>query len=165
MRSHNSQITIDLKNIYIIKKENPIFYIQYSFIRIFSMMKKIKIKYPFISEYNLLYFSRKFFKELILPEELKLLQYITFYPNVISNMLISLEPHIIFRYIHKIAIDFHSYFTKYKNSSKIISNKKKITLARISMLIGIKHIIINTYELLGISAPSDMKIFNNNKII
>jgi len=164
MRSHNSQITIDLKNIYNAKKENPIFYIQYSYMRIFSILQKIKIKYPFISEYNLLYFSKGFLKNLILPEELKLLQYITFYPNVISSILFSLEPHVILRYLHRIAIDFHSYFTKYKNSSKIISINKNLTLARISMLIGIKYIIRNTYELLGISTPSIMKIFNKNKI-
>lgn len=146
-RSVNARFDFNLDLIFEKNSKNPIFYIQYGHARMTTILSKFNFK-----DFELTNFSL-----LTLEEEKTILKKIDFYPILVQNAADKLEPHHVLFYCQELIADFHSYFTRYKNSNKIISNNLKLTGARLGLILALRQTLFNGLTILGISAPDYMK--------
>ncbi|MCK5100789.1 MAG: arginine--tRNA ligase, partial [Desulfobacteraceae bacterium] len=59
---------------------------------------------------------------------------------------------VIFTYLMSLASAFHGYYNKHK----VITDNRELTLARLSLVLGVKKVIRNGLSLLGVNAPERM---------
>jgi arginyl-tRNA synthetase len=146
MRGANSSLDFDLE---IAKKqspENPVYYIQYAHARICSIFKEAEKKNYSCRKKNI---QLELLKE---PEELELMKKLAFYPDIVQLCARKLEPHHIVIYLQDLAKNFHSYYNKFR----ILSDDIALRQARLKLVKGIKKIISNGLNLLGVSVPEKM---------
>lgn len=156
MRSANAHFDLDLDIIKLHTNENPVFYVQYGHARMATILKKAAL------EQSLSVDAKQFHKThqeyLKLPEERELLLRIGEFDEAVSEAAFALEPHRLIHYCQDLIKIFHSYFTKYRHSEKIISDDRDKTLARLALISSLKQTIYNALKLLGISAPERMEM-------
>lgn len=83
------------------------------------------------------------------PAEHDLLKRLVAYPEVIANAAISYEPNLLTDYLHDLAAVFHAY----AKSQPLSVNDKAMKDARMVLLLAIKQVMLNAFNLLGITAP------------
>ena len=146
MRGANSSLDFDLE---IAKKqspENPVYYIQYAHARICSIFKEAEKKNYSCRKKNI---QLELLKE---PEELELMKKLVFYPDIVQFCARKLEPHHQVIYLQDLAKNFHSYYNKFR----VLSDDIALSQARLKLVKGIKKIISNGLNLLGVSVPEKM---------
>lgn len=148
-RSYDSGLDFDLELAKRKNSENPVYYVQYVHARITGILLKAKQE-NIIQDID---FKKGEHLNLLNAEEevnlLKILQ--TFRENVEKSAL-ELHPHVIFNYLMNLAAAFHGYY----NRHKVITDDREQTLARLSLVLGVKKVIRNGLTLLGVSAPERM---------
>ena len=105
---------------------------------------------------NLDSFTDSFLSVLKLPEERQLIQKMGSFGRTLENAAHKLEPHLVLNYCRDIIADFHSYFTKYRNTERVISSDLPKTHARLALIWALKQTIYNALNVLGIDAPDRM---------
>ena len=68
----------------------------------------------------------------------------------------ALEPHKVVFYLQETIAAFHSYYTKYKNTERVISEDERKTTARLYLIWTLKQTLANALSVLGVSAPDRM---------
>ena len=126
-------------------KDNPLYYIQYAHARICSVFNKVK--YDFTTNH----------KELNLPllsteKEIEIQKHLANFPALIEKSAQSNDPHLICYYLKDLASLFHSYY----NSEKFIIEDINLMNSRMFLLKGIKQVIFNGLEILGVDSPEEM---------
>jgi arginyl-tRNA synthetase len=156
-RKADSHLDFDLDVAKEQSSENPVFYVQYAFARISSLFRqaaergvlnkeqRTKNKEPRLEDADL-----SLLRE---DEEISLIKKLLQYPMVFEGAALALEPHRITYYLQELAGVFHAYYYKHK----IISDDNKdLTLARLSLCKGVKIVLEEGLEILGVSAPERM---------
>ena len=143
-RSFNSTIDFDLELAKKKSLENPVYYIQYAYARISSILREAKKK-----GIKLVFGNLDFIKE---KEELELIKTLAFFPSLVKDMAYTLEVHHLTDYLLKLAKQFHSYYNKYR----VLSDNREITLARLTLVVCIRMVMEKGLNLLKISAPERM---------
>ena len=150
-RSNDVELDFDFDKVLEKSKDNPVFYVQYSYARINSLFKSAKVKLH---------------EKIILDEknftpnsyEIKLLRKIIEWPKVIEISTNKLEPHRIPFYLYELVTLFHSYWSKGNEDEKyrfIINGKIKNKLSfKIFQLVSL--ILENGMGILGVSLPKKM---------
>jgi len=126
-------------------KDNPLYYIQYAHARICSVFSKVK--YDFKEGHKSLNLSL-----LTSEKEIEIQKHLTSFPSLIEKAAKSNDPHLICYYLKDLASLFHSYY----NSEKFIIEDDDLMSARMFLLKGIKQVIFNGLEILGVSSPEAM---------
>ena len=80
-------------------------------------------------------------------DEIQLIKYMTQFPEIIEIAYINLEPQIIANYLQ----DLSSYFHKFYNHCRVITNNIELTKSRIALVKAVKVILKNGFSILGIS--------------
>lgn len=143
MRSHNSHLDFDVKLAKEKSSENPVYYVQYAHARINSIFKKYGDKV----EWDSVDFS------LIKEEEFfDLIKEILYFPNLLINTLARYEVHILPHYLINLAAKFHKAYNKHR----VITEDRRLTEARLSVIEAVKRVIALGLSLLGVSAPEEM---------
>lgn len=155
MRSPNTQFDLDLDLLTKESHDNPVFYVQYGHARMATILKKAKEEFGI--SINAAEFGPIEQKNLTLNEERELILKISELSNVVSDAAVSLEPQRVIFYCQDLIKSFHSYFTKYRHSEKIISDDEIKTKARLSLVKALKETIFNALSFLGITAPDYMQ--------
>lgn len=148
MRKYDHHIDFDLDLAKSKSNENPVYYVQYAHARICSVFKQCKeknIKYD--EQQGLLHLDL-----LIQEDELKILNTLTRYPDIIINAAIQYEPHLLTHYLKELATDFHAYY----NNHQFLVEDSDLCNARLVLITGVKQILLNGFRILGISAPETM---------
>jgi arginyl-tRNA synthetase len=148
-RRADSHLDFDLDVAKEQSSENPVFYVQYAFARISSLFRQANergIKSQG-SENNVADFS--LLKE---SEEIALIKKLLQYPMIFEGAALALEPHRITYYLQEMAGVFHAYYYKHR----IISDDSDMTLARLSLCMGVKIVLEEGLKILGVSAPERM---------
>ncbi len=121
-------------------------YIQYSYTRISSILKKGKssVKKALIKKvgYNLL----KDKKEFNLVKELSI------YPEIIKKAAKELKPHIVSNYIYQLAQTFNEFY----HSCQCVSRDGGLTDARLKLVAATSIVLKDGLKVLGIEAPENM---------
>ena len=89
---------------------------------------------------------------LSLPEEIRIIKALTAYPEVVEGAAISFEPHRLTVYLQELAGHFHSYYRE----NRVVTDDIPLSQARMVMVRGLKTVIGNALDLLGVSAPRSM---------
>ena len=149
MHSHDSHTEFDLDIAKSQSLENPVFYIQYAYARICSIIKKGKLNDIVLDdkikeESNLELLDKK--------EELELIKKLANFRKVVEKSAIHWKPHMVASYLHELAAEFHKYYTEYK----VISEDKNLSVARLYLVHCVKIVLENALSLLGIQAPEKM---------
>ncbi len=126
-------------------KDNPLYYIQYAHARICSVFNKV--------EYNLEEGHEKVDLSLLTGEkEIEIQKQLATFPALIEKAAKSNDPHLICYYLKDLASLFHSYY----NSEKFIIEDASLMTSRMFLLKGVKQVIFNGLEILGVSSPEAM---------
>ncbi len=115
-------------------------YIQYSYARAISILKKVKIS----KKVNFSLLDKK--------EENSLIKTLSNFPNVFSKALKDLKPNYIANYAYELAQKFNEFY----HTCPVIQEEKELSNSRISLVLTFTYIIKNCLNLLGIDAPEKM---------
>jgi arginyl-tRNA synthetase len=145
-RSSDSPLDFDVELTKKQSQENPVYYVQYAHARICSVFAKAEEKgiKPNFLEANLALLQEK--------EELKLLKLIDSFDDVLESSALQLAPYKITYYLMDLASAFHDYYTKYR----IIQDDTELMQARLALCEGVRKVLRQGLDLLGVSAPEKM---------
>ena len=150
-RSNDVELDFDFDKILEKSKDNPVFYVQYSYARISSLFRKLNI-----NEFDKIEINSK--KIELNENETEILRKIFEWPKIIETASLKYEPHRITYYLYELATLFHSYWSKGNSDDrfKFIENEK-INKKEILILIHlIKIVVQNGMNILGVSLPKKM---------
>ena len=150
-RSSDVELDFDFNNMIEKSKDNPLYYVQYSYARIASVFRhvdknlKSDIK---INKYDFQYSD----------DEIKILKKISEWPKCIDVSTNKLEPHRIPTYLYELASLFHSYWNLGKDNTekRFINDQKKITDDKLIFLKAISNVIKSGMDIVGVSVPEKM---------
>ncbi len=150
-RSNDVELDFDFDKVKEKTKDNPVFYVQYAFARINSLLRTLKINLN--SDIKL---NEDNFKFNI--NEKKIVKKIFEWPKIIESASKKFEMHKIPYYLYELSTLFHSYWSKGNEDQdfKFIENDK---IKRIEILAIIKLIAIviqNGMKILDVSLPKKM---------
>jgi len=152
-KSHDSPLDFDVDLVKREDSDNPVYYVQYAHARICSIFRKAEeegISLP-DSPDNLS-------ESLILDEEMALIRAMAGFPSLLEEICDALEPHRLTYYLTDLAALFHRYFNVgTKNPDhRIVTPDTSLSQARLFLAEGVRTVIANGLQLLGISAPEKM---------
>jgi arginyl-tRNA synthetase len=147
MRRSDSHLDFDLEVAKKQSNENPVYYVQYAYARICSILRMAEERGIALPAYKNI--DPALLQE---PEEIKLMKIMARYPETISGAARTLEPHRITFYLNELASLFHSYY----NKNKVISDNEKLTASRLLMMQTIRIVLQNSLKILGVGAPEKM---------
>ena len=150
-RSNDVELDFDFDKVLEKTRENPIFYVQYSYARISSLFRTLNIDINSKFELDEHNFNLN-------EHELNLFRKIIDWPKIIETASVKYEPHRIPFYLYELAILFHSYWSKGNEDKKykFIANQKiknKNTLLIIKL---VALTIENGMKILGVNLPTKM---------
>jgi len=129
-------------------EENPVYYVQYAHARIASVVEQWHAQHPGDPRDV----SAADPAPLVLARELRLMQRLGDYPDVVEAAARELAPHQIAFYLRELAGEFHSYY----NAERILVPEAPTRLARIALIVASQRVLQNGLGLLGVSAPEKM---------
>ena len=147
MRSAGSHLDFDLTLAAEQSNENPVFYVQYAYARICSIIRLLKEDGVEVKKYS------EINPSLLTEEtELTLLKKLADLPEEIKNAAETLEPAKITRYIMDLATDFHSFY----NSCHVKGEDEELMAARLKLVDSVRIVMAGILGMLKISAPEKM---------
>ena len=156
-RKNEAPLEFDFTKVTEQSKDNPVFYVQYAHARISSVISKL-------SENNFSHMPSNFenidFTLIDNKYELDLVKKIADWNKTIESATNLHEPHRIAYYLYELSSVFHSLWSQGKidpNLKFIVPNNETLTFARIGLLTLTQRAIKSGLDLLGVSAPHEMK--------
>lgn len=116
-------------------------YLQYTYVRIKSILKKTK--------YNQRGADYKLLNQ---PEEIHLINHLLKYPEVIKAAAEEYKPNLVANYLEKLAAYFHVFYEK----TPVIKAKKDTQKARVGLIKAVGQVMQNGLAVLGIQTPEKM---------
>ncbi len=150
-RSNDVELDFDFNKVKEKTKDNPVFYVQYAYARINSILRSLDIKLS--DEVNLSD------KNLTLNEiEQKILRKVFEWPKIIESASIKFDLHKIPFYLYELATLFHSYWSKGNENKKYrFIQDQRIKKNEILAIINLVAIVLqNGMKILGVSLPEKM---------
>ena len=123
--------------------DNPVYYAQYAYARICSVLKQAENGYQVQDTYNLLSDSK----------EIDLLKHITTFTDVVADAALTRSPNKICNYIQKLATYFHSFYGACKINDR---SNPELSNERLALSDATRITLKNALTLLGVSAPEVM---------
>jgi len=154
LRKGDAQLDFDID---ILKSEslnNPVYYAQYGYARICSILRKAEENGFSIPDR----ITPEDFNGLVLKEELDIIKKLGEYPDLLEGIANSLEPHLLVYYIQELQGMFHQYYTQYKKTEKVLSEDPVKRNGRLALIIALKTVLKNAFGLLGVDAPERMSL-------
>ena len=130
---------------------NPVFYVQYGHARCAAILRKAREDKGLEPRWD-----PEAVSALQLPEEIELIKRLLTLPELIASAAASLEPHKVVFWLQETIAQFHSYYTKYKKTERVISDDPRKTAARLYLVWAVKQTLANALSVLGVSAPDRM---------
>ncbi len=147
-RKANAHLNFDLELALKQNNENPVYYCQYAYARICSILKKAK-KDKILPKS----FKPEMLTKLNKTEELNIIQKLADLPEILISIAENREPHRMTNYVEELAALLHKYYAKFQ----IVSEKnKEVSKARLLLISAVKLVLHICFELMGISAPEKM---------
>ena len=148
MRKYDNHIDFDLDLAKSKTNENPVYYVQYAHARICSVFSQLQDKQLTYDEAN----GLAHLALLTAEQERDLFTLLSRYQDIITNAAINYEPHVLTNYLRELAAAFHAYY----NAQHFIVEDKALRDARLALVSAVKQILVNGFNLLGITAPVTM---------
>ena len=163
MCMRNIDVTLDF-DIELAKRstdENPVFYVQYAYARVCSILRnaispsKLGSEPAPMTEAELKEIETDFDKTLIsktADTAKTLIMKLEEFKSVIALSAENRTVYTICRYVQELAQEFHSFY----NANRVIGEDKDLMKARLALIIAIKTVLKNALDILAVSAPERM---------
>ena len=165
MRDIDNTLDFDIELAKKSTDENPVFYVQYAHARACSILRNAvndrkdtqtgeTIKAPLTKD-ELDNLINKFDKTLIendIDSAKKLILKLEEFKSTIVNSAKNRTVYTICRYVQELASEFHSFY----NATRVITDDKQTTLARLSLVCAVKLVLEQGLGILAVSAPEHM---------
>ena len=148
LRRSEQHMDFDLKLATSKSNENPVFYVQYAYARVCSVLRQLDEKGW---ERNLL-LGMESLAKLTEEHEIALLGTLARYPEVIERAALQYEPHQLVHYLRDLAHEFHTYY----NAHQFLVDDAGIRNARLNLVCAVKQVLANGLGLLNINTPESM---------
>ncbi len=123
--------------------DNPVYYAQYAYARICSVLRQAKSPYRKKDSYSLLKDTK----------EVDLLKHISSFADVVADSAANRSPNKICNYVQKLATYFHSFYGACKINDP---QNPELSNERLALCDATRITLKNALELLGVSAPESM---------
>jgi arginyl-tRNA synthetase len=147
MRGIDTHLDFDIDLAISQSNDNPVYYVQYAHARICSVFRQAEeqgIALPGVEEVDLSVLNRE--------SEYDLLTHLGRLEEEVEVAAEKFEPHRLIRYVFELASMFHSYY----KAERVITEDRKLTLARLALLGAVRIVVANVLRLIGVSAPERM---------
>ncbi len=147
-RSADAQMDFDLD---LAKKEapdNPVYYIQYAFARVSSILRNARENgidpddMSQIADYS----------ALTEEAEHQLIRTMLRFPEIVETAARNREPHHLPHYAYELATTFHDFYTKHR----VLGEAPRVTLARLRLTQAAGTVLRNVLAIMGMKAPEQM---------
>ena len=140
-RTPESQQEFDIDLAIKESSENPVYYIQYAYARLSSIINSVKFDY---SKANLNLLKSTF--------ETNLIETLDLFPEVVVRSAITLQTHLITKYSLDLAKELQIFY----ENCRVLSEDIELSKARVNLVISSRIVLKNVLNLLGINAPERM---------
>ncbi len=147
LRRADSPLDFDLELAKSQNNDNPVYYVQYAHARVCSINQNAAEQSVTLPEHGAVDLSC-----LTLAEELALAKQLARYPETVIGAAQNHEPHRVVYYLQELASQFHSYY----NRQRVLVEDSATTQARLYLVNGIRIVLANALNLLGVDAPERM---------
>ncbi|MCL7420772.1 MAG: arginine--tRNA ligase [Methylobacter sp.] len=148
MRRSEQHMDFDLKLATTRSNENPVFYVQYAYARVCSVLRQLDEK---DWERNLLQ-GMDNLDRLTEDHEISLVGTLARYPEVLERAALQYEPHQLIQYLRELATEFHTYY----NAHQFLVDDARLRDARLNLICAVKQVLANGLGLLKINTPESM---------
>ncbi len=148
MRRSEQHMDFDLKLATSKSNENPVFYVQYAYARVCSVLRQLDEKNW---ERDLL-LGMESLALLTEAHEINLLGTLARYPEMLERAALQYEPHLLIQYLRELANELHTYY----NAHQFLVEDAKIRNARLNLVCAVKQVLANGLGLLNINTPEAM---------
>ena len=150
-RSNDVELDFDFNKVLEKNKDNPVFYVQYCFARINSLMNLAKRDFDEQIYFNIDNVDLNVYEK-------KILRKIFDWPKILDTASNKFEPHRIPYYLYDLATLFHSYWSKGNENEKykFISDNKIKNENTLAVIKLVSIVIENGMKILGVSTPKKM---------
>ena len=150
-RSNDVELDFDFDKVKEKTKDNPVFYVQYAYARINSLLRTLNLK--LLEKINLNE-SNTNFNEI----EKKIIRKVFEWPKIIESSSRKFDLHKIPFYLYELSTLFHAYWSKGNEdkSYKFIENEKIKRKEILSIINLVALVIQNGMGILGVSLPKKM---------
>jgi arginyl-tRNA synthetase len=155
-RKNDVAFDFDFKKITENSMDNPLFYINYAYARIHSVIDNFYKEFLDINLDNIHNYN---FEPLVNKAELDLIKTLAKMPNLIDGIIKSNDIHRIYLYLMEVAQLVHNMWNKGREDEEmrfIIKNNENLTIARVLLLKATADIIKNIMTLLKINIKTKM---------
>ena len=144
MRSPNTHLEFDIAQAKEAGDKNPVFYLQYAYARIASILRKAVEEYSFSKNADLSLLKHE--------SEETLIKSILRFPEMVAGAANAREPHRLINFLNDVASAFTSFYHDCRN----IGVDEDLAQARIELAKATAQVLKNGLTILGISAPEEM---------
>lgn len=148
MRKSEQHMDFDLELATSKSNENPVYYVQYAYARVCSVIRqfeeKRRIRNVALGMENLNLLTEE--------HEHALLTTLSKYPEVLEKAAVQFEPHQLIQYLRELATQFHTYY----NAHQFLVDDEKLCNARLNLISAVKQVLANALTLLKINTPEVM---------
>ncbi|MGJ0492338.1 arginine--tRNA ligase [Methylobacter sp.] len=148
MRRSEQHMDFDLKLATSRSNENPVFYVQYAYARVCSVLRQLDEK---DWDRNLL-LGMENLDQLTEEHEIDLVGTLARYPEVLERAALQYEPHQLIQYLRELATEFHTYY----NAHQFLVEDARLRDARLNLISAVRQVLANGLGLLKINAPEAM---------
>ena len=159
-KSINTHLNFDIALAKEQSEKNPVYYIQYAYARIHSILAKSEIRWTRSGLPEGLHpksetiSKSKFQNSKLLkhPSELKLIKELIRFPEVVEDIVKDYQVQRVPQYAFDLANVFHQFY----RDCRVITEDKALFQSRLALIEAVKIVLKNTLDLMGISAPKKM---------
>ena len=148
MRRSEQHMDFDLKLATSKTNENPVFYVQYAYARVCSVLRQLDEKgwerNVSLGMENLALLTE--------DHELSLITHMARYPEILERAALQYEPHQLTSYLRELAHEFHTYY----NAHQFLVDDAALRNARLNLICSAKQVLANGLGLLNITTPESM---------
>jgi arginyl-tRNA synthetase len=148
MRRSEQHMDFDLKLATSKSNENPVYYVQYAYARVCSVLRQLDEK-NWERDITLGMDNLNSLRE---EHEMALLTTLARYPEVLERSALMYEPHQLIHYLRDLATEFHTYY----NAHQFLVEDPVIRNARLNLICAVKQVLSNGLLLLKINTPEAM---------
>ncbi|MDP2718672.1 MAG: arginine--tRNA ligase [Dehalococcoidia bacterium] len=143
-RTADSQMDFDLDLAKEQSDENPVYYVQYAYARICSILR--------LAEEKGISFQDGDVSLLVHPAEQALIRKMVLLPEIVEMVARGLEPHHLPYYSQELATFFHSFYKQ----CRVITDDMPLSKARLKLVQAAGVVLSRTLRLMGMTAPERM---------
>ena len=165
MRNIDTTLDFDIELAKTNSDENPVFYVQYAHARACSILRNAtsekidketgKTLPPALSAEEFADLTGNFDKSILdmtINDSRKLVLKLEEYKSLIKTSAETRQVYTICRYVQELASEFHSFY----NATRVITEDKELTKARLSLVYAVKSVLKNALDILAVTAPERM---------